>query len=102
MTKKDLDFIQQNPSFIRLVQLKQRLTWTLTSLILFIYFGSVLLMALAPELLAISINGGVTSLGIPLIIAAILLSFSLTAVYLYQSNRKIDPINRRLLEEFYQ
>lgn len=102
MTDKDLSSVQQHPDFVRLVQRKQRLTWTLTIAILAIYFGFVLTMAFAPGVLAITLGGGVTSLGIPVVITAIVLSFILTAVYVQQSNKNIDPLNKKLLEEYYQ
>ena len=102
MTQKDLNTLHQHPNFIQLVQRKKRLTWSLTIAMLVVYFGFVLMMAFTPEILARSIAGGVTSVGIPLFIGAVLLSFIFTAIYVHQSNKILDPITEKLMQEYEQ
>lgn len=99
MNTQDLEHIQQNPDFIQLVRRKQRLTWSLTLTMLATYYGFVLLLAFAPGVLGQSLNGGVTSVGIPVVIGLILLSFTLTALYVYQTNRALDPLVKKLQKE---
>ncbi len=66
---------------------------------LLIYFGFVLVMAFAPQVLAQPMAGGVTSLGIPVVVAVIVLSFLLTAIYVQQTNSVLDPLNEKLVQE---
>lgn len=99
MTPHDLEHLRQHPDFIQLVRRKQRLTWTLTLCMLAIYFGFVLVMAFAPHLLARSIGNGVTSVGIPVVVVVIVLSFLLTAIYVRQTNKVLDPLAAKLLQE---
>lgn len=99
MTPQDLEHLQQHPDFIELVRRKQRLTWSLTLIMLAIYYGFVLVMAFAPQVLGKSLSGGITTWGIPLAITVIVLSFVLTAFYVRQSNSVIDPLTEKLLQE---
>jgi len=99
MTPQDFDLLRQHPDFIQLVRRKQRLTWSLTTCMLVIYFGFVLIMAFAPQVLAQPLAGGVTSLGIPAVVAVIMLSFLLTAIYVQQTNSVLDPLNDKLVQE---
>ena len=99
MTPQDLDHLRQHPDFIQLVRRKKCLTWSLTTCMLLIYFGFVLVMAFAPQVLAQPMAGGVTSLGIPVVVAVIVLSFLLTAIYVQQTNSVLDPLNEKLVQE---
>ena len=99
MTPQDIEQLQRHPDFIELVNRKQRLTWSLTLVMLGIYYGFVVLMAFYPQVLGSSLSGGVTSLGIVLAVAVIILSFVLTALYVRQSNRVLDPLTEKLLQE---
>lgn len=99
MTPQDLEQLQRNPDFIQLVRRKQRLTWSLTASMLVIYYGFVLLMAFAPQVLGRPIDGGATNVGILLTVAVILLSFALTALYVWQTNKVLDPLTEKLLRE---
>lgn len=98
MSPHDLEHIQQHPDFIQLVRRKQRLTWTLTAAMLIVYYSFVLLVAFAPDLLGQSLSGGVTSVGMPVGVGVILLSFALTGIYVTCTNSVIDPLNEKVKE----
>lgn len=102
MTPKDPERLRQHPDFIQLVRRKQRLTWSLTLTMLAIYYGFVLTMAFAPGLLGRPLNGGATSIGIPVAVTVILLSFLLTAFYVRQTNQVLDPLVAKLQQEAQQ
>ncbi|TDF80717.1 DUF485 domain-containing protein [Pseudomonas sp. H9] len=99
MTTQDHERLRQHPDFIQLVRRKQRLTWSLTLAMLAIYYGFVLVMAFAPGVLSQSLNGGATSLGIPVAVVVIVLSFALTAFYVQQTNQVLDPLVAKLVQE---
>ncbi|MDF3936550.1 DUF485 domain-containing protein [Pseudomonas citronellolis] len=94
-----LERLREHPDFLLLVRRKQRLAWTLTSLLLLAYYGFVLLVAFAPGLLGQPLNGGVTSLGMLLGVALIVFAVLLTGIYVRHTNKVLDPLNDRLKRE---
>ncbi len=79
-----------------------RRRWTISLLLtaaLFVaYYGFILLVALDKELLARKI-GAVTTLGIPLAVAVIVVAWALTAIYVAWANRGYDRAVDRLKRE---
>ena len=90
--------VRQNPKFAELVQQRNALARTLTIAMLVIYFGFILLVALAPGFLAIKI-GTVTTIGIPLGLLVIVSAFVLTGIYVAKANTSFDRLNDELLRE---
>ncbi|WP_039011402.1 DUF485 domain-containing protein [Pseudomonas brassicacearum] len=99
MTPKDVELIHQHPDFIQLVRRKQNLYWSLSLIMLVIYFGFVLLVAFSPATLGQSLSGGVTSVGMLVGVVIVLLAFGLTGFYVYRANHVIDPLNEKLKQE---
>lgn len=99
MTPQDIELIQQHPAFIQLVRRKQKLYWSLSLIMLVIYFGFVLLVAFSPATLGQSLNGGVTSVGMLVGVVVVILAFALTGFYVYRANHVIDPLNDKLKQE---
>ena len=68
--------------------------WTvsllLTAALCVAYYGFILLVALDKELLAKRV-GTVTTLGIPIAVAVIVVAWALTAIYVAWANRSYDP-----------
>ncbi len=88
--------IKNHPNYQELTTRRSRFAWTLSIIMLVIYYTFIMTIAFAPELLAIPINEeSVISIGIPIGIAIILFSFFLTGLYVYKANRTYDV----LLEE---
>lgn len=48
MTPDDIERIHRHPDFLQLVRRKQRLYWSLSLIMLVVYFGFVLLVAFSP------------------------------------------------------
>jgi uncharacterized membrane protein (DUF485 family) len=84
--------VAADPRYRELVRRRSRLTWTLTAIILVIFFGYILLIAFDKELLARPAFGGTTSLGIPLGIGVILAGILLTGIYVWRASRDLDPL----------
>ena len=99
MASRDYDRVIQSPRFQELVRQRTRFAWTLTIVMLVIYFGFILLVAFAKPLLAIKIGGGVTSLGIILGLGVILSAFVLTGIYVQRANSRFDELTRHLKRE---
>lgn len=91
--------IWRSPRFRQLVRERGRFTWTLTLMMLIAFFGYILLIAFAPELLARPIGTGTTTIGIPIGVGVILCGILLTGVYVHRANSRFDPLIREIREE---
>ena len=99
MASRDYDRVIQSPRFQELVRERTRFAWTLSIVMLVIYFGFILLVAFAKPLLATKIGDGVTSLGIILGLGVILSAFVLTGIYVQRANSRFDEMTRHLTRE---
>jgi uncharacterized membrane protein (DUF485 family) len=81
--------------FRGMVRRRWRVSLALTGALFVVYYGYILLIATEKDLVARRI-GEVTTLGIPLGIGVIVLSWALTALYVLWANRSYDPDVARL------
>ncbi len=82
--------IERDPRYQALLRRRGRFAWVLTAIILVVYFGFVGLVAFDKPLLAASLSGGATSVGIPIGLGIILLSILLTGLYVRRANGEFD------------
>ena len=90
--------IRQSPAYQTLVARRTRFAWTLTAIMLVVYFGYIGLIAFDKAFLAQPIGPGVTSLGIPVGIGIILITIALTGVYVVRANSEFDRLEREIVE----
>ena len=93
--------VLDSPELRRLVLRRWTVSMLLTATLFAAYYGFILLVALDKTLLARRI-GVVTTLGIPLAVAVIVVAWALTAIYVWWANRAYDPAVdalKRTLEE---
>lgn len=82
-----------DPRYEKLVRTRSRFAWTLSIIMLLVFFGYILLIAFNKSFLARPIfEGATTSIGIPLGIGVILAGIILTGIYVRRANREFDPI----------
>lgn len=100
MTFKTVDEIKNNPKYQALVRSRSRFAWTLSIIMLVVYYTFIMTIAFEPQLLAIPIaEGSVISIGIPIGVAIILFSFAITGLYVYRSNNFYDVMLDEIKEE---
>ncbi|NKN33426.1 DUF485 domain-containing protein [Marichromatium bheemlicum] len=100
MQRKTIDAIEANPHYQELVRSRKRFAWVLTLLMLAIYYGFILTIAFAPELLAVPVaEGAITTVGMPLGILIILSAFLLTGLYVARANGRFDRLTKTIQEE---
>jgi len=88
--------IKNHPKYQELTTKRSRYAWTLSILMLLVYYAFIMTIAFYPEFLATPIyEGSVISIGIPIGIAIILFSFLLAGLYVHKANGTYDV----LLEE---
>ena len=88
----------ESADFKRLVAKRWSVSISLTILLFIIYYGYILLIGYNKPFLAQKI-GEVTTLGIPMGIATIVLSWVLTVVYVIWANNSYDPEVQRLKDQ---
>src|SRR5258707_14653908 len=91
--------IEQDPNYQELVRRRSSLGWTLSLIMLIIYFGFILLVAYAPKFLGMPLGTGVMTIGIPIGLFVIVSAFLLTGIYVSKANSKYDGLIRRIVEE---
>jgi uncharacterized membrane protein (DUF485 family) len=97
MMLKSLARIEQDPNYQELVRRRSSLGWMLSLIILVIYFGFILLVAYAPKFLGTRMGAGVTTIGIPIGLAVIVLAFVLTGIYVRKANSSYDALIRKIV-----
>lgn len=90
--------IARSAPFQALVRERSRFTWMLTAIMLATYFGFILLVAFAPEILARPIGRLTTTIGIPIGIGVIVTGIMLTAIYVHRANRRFDDLTSQISE----
>lgn len=99
MNEETLAKIEDDERYQRLIRRRSRLGWLLSAIIFIAYFSFTALIAFDKELLAAPIGTGVTSLGIPIGFALILLAILLTGIYVRRANGEFDRLTREIVAE---
>ena len=87
------------PAYQRLRSRRTRFGWTLTALMLLVYYGFVLLVAFDKPLLAQRLGDGVMTLGIPLGFGVIVFTVAITAFYVQRANAEFDTLSDAIRKE---
>jgi uncharacterized membrane protein (DUF485 family) len=100
MSELSASKIQANPKYHQLIKERDTLAWTLSVLVLIIYFGFVLLVAFAPGFLTQPISAtSVIPLGMLFGVGVIVASIVLTGIYVYKANSTFDPLINEIIQE---
>lgn len=91
--------IEANPKYHELRRKRTAFGWTLTVLMLVVYFGYIALIAFNKPFLAQPIGNGVTTLGIPIGMGVIIFTIVITGIYVRRANGEYDKLTREILEE---
>lgn len=92
--------IRNNPKFAELVKKRTVFAWTLSVIMLAIYFGFISLIAFNKAFLGTKLSdAGVTTVGFPIGVGVILSAIVLTGIYVYRANGEFDELNRQIIEE---
>ncbi|MGQ0672072.1 MAG: DUF485 domain-containing protein [Hyphomicrobium sp.] len=91
-----IDAIRRDPDFLALVRRRTTFACALSGLMTAIYFGFILLVAFAPNLLGTPLGSGVTTIGIPVGLFVIFSAFVLTGLYVRRANTEFDALTEKL------
>ncbi|WP_043746307.1 DUF485 domain-containing protein [Paramagnetospirillum magneticum] len=92
--------MRNNPKFRELVAKRNAFAWTLSAIMLIIYFGFILIIAFNKAWLGTLLTStGVMTIGFPIGVGVILSAIALTGIYVYRANGEFDEMNRQIIEE---
>jgi len=100
MKHEQAELIKQDPNFQELVSKRSRFAWTLTILMLVVYFAFILMIAFDPSVLGTPLSDdSVTTVGIPVGVAVIVFAFALTGIYVRRANSEFDELTRKIKDK---
>ena len=97
MNNDVIEKIQADPDFQELVAKRSKFAWTLTILMLVVYFAFILTIAFNPSALGTPLSSDtVTTIGIPVGMIVIVFAFVLTGIYTKRANGEFDELNEKI------
>ena len=100
MSDPVVEKIHRHPQYQKLRKERNLLGWTLTIVMLFVYYGFIGLIAFDKKFLAQPLSeNGVTSLGIPIGLGVIIITVVLTGIYVFRANSQYDAQTREILKD---
>ena len=91
--------IEANPQYQELRRKRNSLGWTLTILMLVVYYGFIGLIAFDKAFLARPIGEGVTTIGIPIAFGVIVFTILITGFYVRRANNVYDRMTAEILKD---
>ena len=91
--------LEANPKYQDLRRERNTLGWTLTIMMLVVYYGFIGLIAFDKAFLAQPIGDGVTSIGIPMAFGVIVFTVLITGIYVYRANSEYDRLTAEILKD---
>jgi uncharacterized membrane protein (DUF485 family) len=93
------DKIQSHPKYLALKRKRNRFGWTLTILMLIVYYGYIGLIAFDKAFLAKPIGAGVSTIGIPMGLGVIVFTIVITLFYIRRANGEFDRDTAEILKD---
>lgn len=84
--------IANDPKYRELERKRSRFGWTLTVLMLVVYYGFIMLVAFGKPFLSQRIGEGVMTIGIPIGLGVIVFTILITGLYVYRANSEFDDL----------
>jgi uncharacterized membrane protein (DUF485 family) len=91
--------IESNPKYQQLVAKRNAFGWTLTLLMMVVYYGYILLIAFDKELLSRKIGNSVITWGIPIGLFVIVFTVVITGIYVRRANKEFDDLTAEIRQE---
>lgn len=88
--------IAASPHYQALKSRRTRFGWTLTAMMMVVYYGFILLVAFNKELLLQRLGDGVMTMGMPIGLGVILFTIVITAIYVHRANGEFDELSARI------
>ncbi len=99
MDQNMVERIKANPKYQELVEKRSSFALKLTIVMLVMYYAFILVIAFDKALLGVSLSGGVTTVGIPVGVGIIVISFILTGIYTNRANTEFDELSNAVKDD---
>jgi cation/acetate symporter len=100
MEKSVYQRMRTNPKFAELVRRRSRFAWTLSAVVLTLFYGFVLVVAFAPQVLGQPLSADSPfTVGLVLELGMFVLFWVLTAVYVRRANTEFDALTQDIVRE---
>jgi len=94
-----IEEIRNNPKYQKLVKERSKFAWTLSIIMLVVYYAFIMVIAFDPALLGTKMGSGVMTIGIPIGIAIIVIAFVLAGIYVKRANGEFDDLTQEIKDE---
>lgn len=91
--------IVANPKYRELTRKRSSFGWTLTILMMIVYYGYIALIAFNKPFLSTPIGAGVTTIGVPIGMGVIVFTIVITGIYVRRANSEFDALTAEILKE---
>jgi uncharacterized membrane protein (DUF485 family) len=91
--------IKSNPNYQKLVASRSSFGWTLTWIMMVVYYGFIVLIAFNKELLATKMGAGVMTWGMPIGLFVIIFTVIITGIYVRRANDAYDTLTAQIRKE---
>ena len=91
--------VEANPKYHELRRKRKSFGWSMTILMMVVYYGYIALIAFNKPFLAQPIGAGVTTLGIPIGMGVIVFTIVITAIYVRRANSEFDDLTAEILKD---
>jgi uncharacterized membrane protein (DUF485 family) len=98
MTDPVVARIRSNPKYLELKRQRNKLGWSLTLLMMVVYYGYISLIAWNKEFLSLPLGTGVTTIGVPIGFGVIIFTIIITGIYVRRANNVFDALTAEILE----
>jgi uncharacterized membrane protein (DUF485 family) len=99
MTDPAVARIEANPKYHELRRKRGTFGWTLTALMMIVYYGYIALIAFNKPFLSQPIGSGVTTIGIPIGLGVIVFTILITGLYVRRANSEYDRLTAEILKD---
>jgi uncharacterized membrane protein (DUF485 family) len=93
------DRILANPKYQELKRKRNVFGWTLTLLMMVVYYGYISLIAFNKPFLSQPLGDGVTTIGVPIGMGVILFTIVITGLYVRRANSEFDALTHEILQK---
>ena len=91
--------LKSNPNYQKLVSTRSSYGWTLTWIMMFVYYGFIMLIAFDKELLSTRMGTGVMTWGMPIGLFVIIFTVIITGIYVRRANDEFDTLTAQIRKE---
>ena len=91
--------IRAFPEYQQLLEQRRILAWPLCMVVLLSYYTFILAVAYFPSVMATPVGDGITSIGMVAGLGLIVLTFAVTAIFVWRTNQTSEILLKRIKEK---